>query len=86
MGFAGVHIICTILAQKHRLECSLEPPYEGGSNGHPQSMFVAKNKESSTDYQLKNGIHRDMKADIILHRHVRLLLTLLKGMILALSD
>ena len=39
LGFTGVYIIFLISAQKHRLWYSLEPPYRGGSNEYPQSIF-----------------------------------------------
>ena len=31
---------------KHRLWYSLEPPRQGGSNEHPQSMFLSRNKKN----------------------------------------
>ena len=39
LGFTVVYIIFLISAQKHRLLYSLEPPWRGGSNEYPQSMF-----------------------------------------------
>ena len=39
LGFTGVYIIFLTSAQKHRLWYSLEPPWRGGSNEYPQSMF-----------------------------------------------
>ena len=50
MGFTGVYIIFFLFCLKN-IDCgySLEPPYQGDSSDHPQSMFGAKNKETTTD-------------------------------------
>ena len=42
LGFTGVYIIFLISVQIHGLQYSLEPPYRGGSNEYPQSMFGAE--------------------------------------------
>ena len=39
LGFTGVYIIFLISAQNIDCGYSLEPPRQGGSNEHPQSMF-----------------------------------------------
>ena len=42
LGFTGVYIIFHISAQNIDYGYSLEPPWRGGSNGYPQSMFWAE--------------------------------------------
>ena len=39
LGFTGVYIIFLISAQNIDCGYSLEPPWRGGSNEYPQSMF-----------------------------------------------
>ena len=39
LGFIGVYIIFLISAQNIDCGYSLEPPWQGGSNEYPQSMF-----------------------------------------------
>ena len=39
LGFTGVYIIFLIYTQNIDCGYSLEPPYRGGSNEYPQSMF-----------------------------------------------
>ena len=42
LGFAGVYIIFLISAPNIDCGYSLEPPWQGGSNEYPQSMFGAE--------------------------------------------
>ena len=42
LGFTGVYIIFLISAQNIDCGYSLEPPLQGSSNEHPQSMFCAE--------------------------------------------
>ena len=44
LGLIGVNIVFHILFKKKNTDCgySLEPPYGGGSNEYPQSMFWAE--------------------------------------------
>ena len=53
LGFTGVYIIFLISAQKHRLWYSLEPPWRGGSNKYPQSMFWAEMWKKNPNFYLK---------------------------------
>ena len=39
LGFAGVYLLFLFLLQNIDCGYSLEPPYRGGSNVYPQSMF-----------------------------------------------
>ena len=42
LGYAGVKLFFLLLLQNIDCGYSLEPPRQGGSNMHPQSMFSAK--------------------------------------------
>ena len=46
VGFTGVYIIFLIPAQNIDCGYSLEPPWRGGSNEYPQSMFLSRNKKN----------------------------------------
>ena len=46
LGFTGVYIIFLIPAQNIDCGYSLEPPWWGGSNEYPQSMFLDRNMKN----------------------------------------
>lgn len=54
VGFTGLYIMCLILAHKHRLWDSLEPPELGGSNEYSQPISFSPNVENNVypAYQL----------------------------------
>ena len=47
LGFAGVYLFFLFLLQNKDCGYSLEPPWRGGSNMYPQSMFYAKIRKIS---------------------------------------
>ena len=47
MGFTGVYIIFLSSAKNTDCEYSLEPPFQGGSNEYPQSIFEQKYEKIS---------------------------------------
>ena len=54
LGFTGVYIVFFLFLLKN-IDCgySLEPPYRGGSNEYPQSMFRAEIWKMSEFFYLK---------------------------------
>ena len=44
--FTGVYIIFHFSAQNIDCGYSLEPPWRGGSNEYPQSMFLGRHKKN----------------------------------------
>ena len=53
LGLTGVYIIFLILLKNIDCGYLLEPPHRGGSNEHPQSMFLSRNKKNIRIFILK---------------------------------
>ena len=69
LGFTWVYIIFLISAQKHTLWYLLEPPWRGGSNEYPQSMFCAEMWKIS-EFLSENFPFLVVKFSIYLNRRV----------------
>ena len=70
LGFTGVYIIFLISTQNIDCVYSLEPPRRGGSNEHPQSMFLSRNLKNMIFFYLKNFQFLEVKFSIYWNRRV----------------
>ena len=70
LGFTGVYNIFLISAQNIDCGYLLEPPHRGGSNGYPQSIFLAEIWKISEFFIWKFSVFFGVKFSIYLNRHV----------------